>query len=122
MGELVDTNKGIEDFDSNSFDVVTSFDALEHVREDWPHVANLLRVARFSVIIATPNWFVSQAQNPHHVREYTPRQLFWMCSCLGHGILRMWTGDGFGNTIIQHEEASSFWDSMDDHLMIEVVP
>jgi glycosyltransferase involved in cell wall biosynthesis/2-polyprenyl-3-methyl-5-hydroxy-6-metoxy-1,4-benzoquinol methylase len=57
--------------DSNSFDVVTSFDAIEHVLDDKDFFRNLLRIAKRNVIITTPNFARSAARNHFHCREYT---------------------------------------------------
>lgn len=54
-----------------SYDVVTSCDVIEHVIEDIDFFNELRRIARERIIITTPNFTRSQAQNHCHCREYT---------------------------------------------------
>jgi ubiquinone/menaquinone biosynthesis C-methylase UbiE len=74
----------IEDLPSNSFDVITCIDVIEHVEKDEEFVFQLGRIARETVFISTPNWTVSRCHWPYHVREYTPKQLRNMLSKIGH--------------------------------------
>jgi len=60
---------------TKSYDLVVACDVIEHVEEDVRFFADLIRVARQNVFIATPNWNVSRAKNLYHVREYTPAEL-----------------------------------------------
>jgi len=68
-------------FDS-SFDVVTSFETLEHVHERGRFLEELCRVIRPDgrLILSTPNANYTRPvdgrpSNPFHVFEYTPREL-----------------------------------------------
>lgn len=54
-----------------SYDVVTSYDVIEHVIEDIDFFNHLIRIAKETVIITTPNFTRSQARNHCHCREYT---------------------------------------------------
>lgn len=65
----------IDRFDDGSFDYVSAIDVIEHVADDEGMLGHMLRVARKGVFISTPNWNVSKAVNPYHVREYTPIEL-----------------------------------------------
>lgn len=66
-----------------SFDVVTSFETVEHVAEDGLFVSELKRVLRLdgTLLISTPNSLQSPKlsqgtpANPFHVREYAPDEL-----------------------------------------------
>ena len=60
---------------SKSYDAVIAVDVIEHVEDDIDFFANMTRVARKCVFLSTPNWDVSHAVNPYHVREYTPKEL-----------------------------------------------
>lgn len=69
-------------FRSASFDLITSFETVEHVRDDGALVDELRRVLRPTgmVFISTPNRLVTGSEadapsNPFHVREYTPDEL-----------------------------------------------
>lgn len=69
-------------FDDDSFDVITSFETLEHLRERQDFLAELGRVLRTDgvLILSTPNANYSQPvngvpTNPFHVHEYEPREL-----------------------------------------------
>lgn len=71
-GLAVDLHGDLSDIANRSFDVVTAFDVIEHVIDDDVFLFHLCRIARESVVITTPNYNVSRAGNPFHVREYTP--------------------------------------------------
>ncbi|MFY0651411.1 MAG: class I SAM-dependent methyltransferase [Cyclobacteriaceae bacterium] len=65
---------GLED---NSFDVVISFQVIEHVQQDKKFLQEIHRVLKpgGKVIITTPNIKMTLTRNPWHVREYTNAQL-----------------------------------------------
>lgn len=65
----------VEQIRDKSFDIVTSFDVIEHVEEDRIFLKELIRVACKAVIISTPNWDTWHCSNIFHVREYTPKEL-----------------------------------------------
>jgi 2-polyprenyl-3-methyl-5-hydroxy-6-metoxy-1,4-benzoquinol methylase len=71
----VDLHSDVVDLADASFDVVTAFDVIEHVDDDFGFVAQLLRVARTAVVLTTPNIWVSHCDNPYHIREYSPALL-----------------------------------------------
>jgi ubiquinone/menaquinone biosynthesis C-methylase UbiE len=60
-------------FPASSFDVVCSFETIEHLR-DWPaylrEVARVLRPGG-TFLVSTPNRRASAGKNPFHVREFT---------------------------------------------------
>lgn len=69
-------------FADGTFDVVTSFETLEHLSERGLFVAELARVLRpkGKLLLSTPNANYSQPKdgipsNPFHVFEYTPDEL-----------------------------------------------
>lgn len=64
-------------FDDATFDVLVSFQVLEHIEEDAFFVAECARVLKPNglVILTTPNIKMSLTRNPWHVREYTPDEL-----------------------------------------------
>lgn len=69
-------------FDDESFDVVTSFETLEHLRERGNFLAELKRVLRPNgfLILSTPNANYTKPvngkpSNPFHIFEYTPEEL-----------------------------------------------
>lgn len=57
----------------SSFDVITSFQFIEHIHERPEFIRECLRVLRpgGKVLITTPNNKMSLARNPFHVHEYT---------------------------------------------------
>lgn len=73
------------------YDWVLAVDVIEHVDDDFGFFWHLLRCARVGVFISTPNWNVSHARNPHHVREYTPVEL---AALLAGRRIRTWSSDG----------------------------
>lgn len=73
----------IENYPSNAFCWVTAFDVIEHVQDDQGLLREMLRVAQEYVFFTTPNWLVSHATNPYHVREYTPTELEELIASFG---------------------------------------
>lgn len=69
-------------FADASFDVITSFETLEHLRERSIFLTELARVLRPDgvMLLSTPNANYSQPvdgkpSNPFHIHEYTPQEL-----------------------------------------------
>jgi SAM-dependent methyltransferase len=64
-------------FRDGSFDVVCSFQVLEHFREPVPMLREAARVLRPSgvLVLTTPNQLTSFSENPYHVKEYRPGEL-----------------------------------------------
>lgn len=69
-------------FQEGSFDVVVSFETLEHIRHDVVFMQETKRVLRHDglLVLSTPNGMHQRSQdgkpaNPFHVREYTPENL-----------------------------------------------
>ena len=60
-------------FDNNSFDIITAFQFIEHIKPRKEFIKECLRVLRpgGSLLITTPNVKMSMARNPFHVHEYT---------------------------------------------------
>lgn len=66
--------KGIDD---NSFDVVVSFQVIEHIEDDEFFLREIHRVLKpgGKAVISTPNIKMTLTRNPWHIREYTAKQL-----------------------------------------------
>ena len=69
-------------FSDNSFDVITSFETLEHLHERSMFVQELKRVLRQggTLFLSTPNAVYTKPvngrpSNPFHIHEYTPEEL-----------------------------------------------
>ncbi|MDR2882242.1 MAG: class I SAM-dependent methyltransferase [Alistipes sp.] len=64
------------DFPSATFDCVVSFQVIEHIRDDFAFLDEVVRVLRPGgrFIVTTPNALASLTRNPWHVREYTAGQ------------------------------------------------
>lgn len=77
-GLPVDISSDVSEIESRSFDIVTAFDVIEHVRGDIEFLSNLRRIAKQYVVITTPNFHVSRCANPYHCREYSPSELVMM--------------------------------------------
>jgi 2-polyprenyl-3-methyl-5-hydroxy-6-metoxy-1,4-benzoquinol methylase len=69
---------------SNTFDIVVSFQVIEHIADDRLFLQELHRVLKpgGQAIISTPNIHFSLSRNPWHVREYTPEQLKSLCDSI----------------------------------------
>src|SRR5439155_16010445 len=59
------------------FDLIVSFQVLEHLREPAAFVAGLkIHLAPGGrLLLTTPNRLTSFSENPYHVREYSPAEL-----------------------------------------------
>lgn len=66
----------------NSFDTIVSFQVIEHLTNDALFLKEIYRVLRPGghAIISTPNSKHTLSRNPWHEREYTPQELFDLCS------------------------------------------
>lgn len=62
---------------NKSFDIVVSFQVIEHIKDDFAFLSEIYRVLRpgGKAIISTPNIKMSLSRNPWHIREYTAEQL-----------------------------------------------
>lgn len=66
---------------AEQFDVVVSFQVIEHIEEDYLFVSECARVLKpgGTLILSTPNIRMSLTRNPWHVREYTAAELSELC-------------------------------------------
>lgn len=71
---IVPPFSGIAD---NSFDVVVSFQVIEHIKQDEFFLREINRVLKpgGKALITTPNIKMTLTRNPWHIREYTADQL-----------------------------------------------
>ena len=88
------TNGKIPTFDDRPYDVVTSFETLEHVNDPYSFLAGIKDVCSKSttIYLSTPNAVVhgsvnSKPKNPYHKREYTKSQLFSLLQECGFQII-----------------------------------
>lgn len=72
---------GIED---NSFDVVVSFQVIEHIKDDRFFLQEIHRVLKpgGAALITTPNIKKTLTRNPWHIREYTANELTALASAI----------------------------------------
>src|SRR5690606_30463031 len=63
--------------DDNKYDVVVSFQVIEHIRDDKLFLKEIARVLKPGgvALITTPNRKMSLTRNPWHVREYLDHEL-----------------------------------------------
>ncbi|MBI4240701.1 MAG: class I SAM-dependent methyltransferase [Candidatus Rokubacteria bacterium] len=61
-------------FPDNTFDLITSFQVIEHVPEVEVFVDEMIRVLKPDgrLLVTTPNRLTSIGENPYHVQEYSP--------------------------------------------------
>jgi len=66
-----------ESLEDDAFDVVVTFQVIEHVKQDRQFLEEIHRVLKpgGKAILTTPNIKKSLTRNPWHVREYTAEQL-----------------------------------------------
>lgn len=66
----------VTDIASQSYDIVTCIDVIEHVEDDVSLVKELNRIARKGIFVATPNYTAGRNTWPYHIREYTPFEFY----------------------------------------------
>ena len=68
----------VKDLESNSFDLVISFQVIEHIRNDRLFLEEIGRLLRpgGKCLISTPNIRKTLTRNPWHIREYTREELY----------------------------------------------
>lgn len=68
-------------FENESFDTVTAFQVIEHIKKDKAFIKEIIRVLRpkGKALISTPNSKMTLSRNPWHVREYTAEELQHLC-------------------------------------------
>jgi len=64
-------------FADDSFDVIVTFQVIEHIQDDVTFLKEIHRVLKPGgmAMITTPNRPMSLSRNPWHIREYTGREL-----------------------------------------------
>jgi len=72
----------LDPFIDNLFDVVITFQVIEHIQDDLNFLKEIHRVLKPGglAIITTPNRPMSLSRNPWHIREYTGKELGDLCS------------------------------------------
>lgn len=75
----VDISKDISEIESESFEIVTVFDVIEHVIDSKDFVAHLYRICTEGVILTTPNLTTYKNLNVYHYREFLPREFIDIC-------------------------------------------
>jgi len=70
----VDLKVDVSEIPSNTYEVVTAFDVVEHVVNDIEFVNHLLRISSKYIVLSTPNTYATQGKNQFHCRDYTPAQ------------------------------------------------
>ncbi|UII33385.1 methyltransferase domain-containing protein [Fulvivirga ulvae] len=63
--------------ESNSYDVIISFQVIEHIKKDRQFLEEIYRVLKpgGKALLTTPNIKMTLTRNPWHIREYTADQL-----------------------------------------------
>lgn len=77
--------KGLPD---NAYDVVISFQVIEHIKNDLEYLKEIFRVLKpgGKVLITTPNIQMSLSRNPWHIREYTADLLSALAKNVFHNV------------------------------------
>lgn len=68
----------------DSFDVVVSFQVIEHIKNDKLYLEEIHRILKKGgkALITTPNIKMSLSRNPWHIREYTAKELEILCKSI----------------------------------------
>jgi ubiquinone/menaquinone biosynthesis C-methylase UbiE len=74
----------LPDFPDNSFDLVVSFQVIEHIQDDVLFLKEIHRVLRpgGKALLTTPNRIRSLTRNPWHIREYTASELLTLAATI----------------------------------------
>lgn len=98
-------------FANSCFDVVTSFETIEHIHDRSGFLQEIRRVLKDEgvLILSTPNAHYTQPvngkpRNPYHVYEYTPEELFLELSRYFEHVKLL------GQTLSSRFKISPFWD------------
>lgn len=104
--------KPLAEFESNSYDVITTIDVVEHIEDDQNFLLEVCRIAKETAIITTPLWNHRRHFWPYHIREYTFREFHSLVTPFGP--CRFFGGTGAGNLIneIQDIEHAFFMERM----------
>src|SRR5439155_4698008 len=64
-------------FPGNSFDVATSADVIEHLKNPASHLKEICRVLKDggALVLTTPKWRPDRKWDPRHEKEYRPEEL-----------------------------------------------
>jgi 2-polyprenyl-3-methyl-5-hydroxy-6-metoxy-1,4-benzoquinol methylase len=77
-GEFISMNlPPLTGLKENAYDVVVSFQVIEHIKNDELFLREINRVLKpgGTALITTPNRKMSLSRNPWHIREYLPEEL-----------------------------------------------
>lgn len=77
QGKFISGNLPPLPFADNTYDVVISFQVIEHIQDDKLFLSEIHRVLKPGgvALITTPNRRMSLSRNPWHIREYLPQEL-----------------------------------------------
>lgn len=68
---------------SKSFQTVTCFDVIEHVKEYGRLAFEMARIASETLIVTTPGFEVTQCKNPCHWHEFMPDEIYQLMCATG---------------------------------------
>jgi SAM-dependent methyltransferase len=106
-------NVGALPFEDGQFDIVLSFEVVEHLEEVDRYLAELRRVLRpgGTCVVSTPNkrWFsdgLAAPRNPYHVREYYPAEFAHLLGVHFPDVTLMGQHDGARVRVVRSAEAA----------------
>lgn len=78
----------LQGLDDNRYDIVVSFQVIEHIEDDALFLNEIHRVLKpgGTALITTPNRRLSLSRNPWHVREYLPEELEKLAAGIFHTV------------------------------------
>lgn len=86
----VDINFDIFLVPDNSFDVVTSFDVIEHIEDADRFARDMVRIARKWVFVTTPNIMHTGGTHVYHYKEYLPSEIIHLFEKQGSRFMVGW--------------------------------
>ncbi|KKQ74273.1 MAG: Glycosyltransferase, group 2 family protein [Candidatus Woesebacteria bacterium GW2011_GWB1_38_5b] len=89
-------------FDDGFFDIVTTFETIEHLKSQEKFLIEIKRVLKKEglLILSTPNGLVYKKGNPFHKKEFSPKELSKLLSKHFLKISMFYQNNFFANTIL----------------------
>lgn len=88
------TVRPLNEFETDSFDVVTAIDVVEHIEEDRDFVNQICRIAAQICFVTTPLHNFRRDFWPFHIREYGFREFYDLVVPFGHCSFYIGTSNG----------------------------
>lgn len=86
----VDSHEPLSSFATGSFETVTCFDVIEHVKESGRLVYDMARIASRNLVLTTPGFEITKNKNPYHWHEFYPDEICQLIEATGMTFVQAW--------------------------------